>query len=169
MESQIKNLQLQEASRPLTEEELLKLRNLVANYNEIQTKLDTWWWQRAKANWLKHRSPLSSMRQLPREHENRIFSLQIGEIKWCLEDHLNSHFTSKWCLEDRTYAEGLPSLRMRISAADSQLLLSMPSEKKLRMLFFSFGKNKAPGFDGVTHSFFTHFWSFTMAKTIEAV
>ncbi|KAK8934811.1 hypothetical protein KSP39_PZI014723 [Platanthera zijinensis] len=49
---EINVFQMREAAGPLSED-LGSLRSLVANYNEIQTKLDVLWWQRAKNKWLK--------------------------------------------------------------------------------------------------------------------
>lgn len=52
LEEEIKFLQLREANRPLDDSELNMLRVLIASYNEVQTRLDAWWWQRAKCKWL---------------------------------------------------------------------------------------------------------------------
>ncbi|KAK8934118.1 hypothetical protein KSP39_PZI014314 [Platanthera zijinensis] len=62
---------------------------------------------------------------------------------------------------DSTVEEELPSPREKISDLESQLLVIPPTDAEIKKTVFSFGRNKAPGCDGVTHSFFTHFWNFT--------
>ncbi|KAK8942463.1 hypothetical protein KSP39_PZI008699 [Platanthera zijinensis] len=176
LEEEIKRIQMQEASRPLDMAELQLLRNLIADYNDIQTKLDTWWWQRTKCKWLSDGDRNSSFfhaAATQRKHENRIHSLLLGdetvtEDSRIVQEFLQ-HFNARWGLPDEFPDAALPLPNRTIDEVQAQILLSPITETEIKGAVFSFGRNKAPGFDGVTHSFFTHFWSFTTPDLMAAI
>ncbi|KAK8957686.1 hypothetical protein KSP39_PZI001088 [Platanthera zijinensis] len=82
LEKKINAIQLLEGQGPLSDDDLSLLRALVFSYNEVQTEIEAWWWQRAKSNWLQHgdrNSAFFHAAATQRKHGNHIFSLALGE------------------------------------------------------------------------------------------
>lgn len=126
LEEEISSIQLKEADRSLSQEELESLRSLVAGYNEIQTKLDSWWWQRSKCSWLANGGRNSNFFQAAatqHKQNNRIYNLERNGIiiqeQADLEKELRSYFSLRWCMSDETIDSAFPLPRRVLSAEES--------------------------------------------------
>ncbi|KAK8936556.1 putative ribonuclease H protein [Platanthera zijinensis] len=87
------------------------------------------------------------------------------EEAWMVNPNIHSVALSTW----RKPAAGDPNKILEVKCARTIKALARWTDAEIKTAVFSFGRNKAPGYDGVTHSFFTHFWKFTMFEIIAAV
>ncbi|PKA62859.1 putative mitochondrial protein [Apostasia shenzhenica] len=162
----------------LQSKEAASLLQLVANYNTTMARAETWWWQRAKTQWLTkgdrntsffHRVAIGKKRQ------NWIHAIVDASGHRTTKEidifgTMMEFFTSKWGIEDTI--NDFPSdlqPRATLSPLASAQLIREVTREEIRAAVFSLANNKAPGVDGVTGSFLKGYWAIVEREVVDAV
>ncbi|KAI0519721.1 hypothetical protein KFK09_007180 [Dendrobium nobile] len=149
-------------------DDLVLLRNKVHELNVTLRRLSTWWNQRAKVKWHEDGDTNSSFFQnfaSARRNGNRINqvkdrfnTIQVEENQ--IEKVFADFFEKKW-QQRNCILSGWPAIEenQKVNNVDLAMLNEEFSVQELHTLVFQQGNNKAPGFDGVTSSFYKSYWS----------
>ncbi|KAI0524450.1 hypothetical protein KFK09_003820 [Dendrobium nobile] len=158
-------------------EDLFLLRNKVHQLNITMKRLSTWWNQRAKARWHEEGNTNSKLHNFAtaRRNGNRIFQVKDEANKVHMdEDQIEKVFTKffekKWEYRE-CEVTGWPQImeNQKLNAEDMDLLNAEFTENEMQTAVFQQGKNKSPGADGVTSSFYKCYWNIVWDTLWKAV
>ncbi|KAL0926287.1 hypothetical protein M5K25_002504 [Dendrobium thyrsiflorum] len=159
-------------------EKLVLLRSKVHELNVTLRRLSTWWNQRAKAKWHEEGDTNSKffhnfasarrngnfIRQIKDEDNNLIEEVEQ------IEEVFLKFFKKKWRSRECNLT-GWPLINedQHLTFLEREMLSVEFTKEELKIAVFQQGKNKAPGFDGVTPSFFKSYWSIAEDITWKAI
>ncbi|KAI0515993.1 hypothetical protein KFK09_008664 [Dendrobium nobile] len=151
LKKEILLLQTEEANEGgLSVDKLKMLRNKVQELNVTLSRLSTWWNQRSKVRWQQEGDVNSNFfHQFASIKRN-------GNMIWQVKDEIGS------------MVDDLENIEM-ISKEDVVKLNMDFTKEELTKAVFMQGKNKSPGLDGITLSFFKFYWKIVEDETWKAI
>ncbi|KAI0519711.1 hypothetical protein KFK09_007170 [Dendrobium nobile] len=167
LKKDIEELQLEEASdQDFSASKGMILRNKISEFNSTLARLNTWWRQRAKANWLKEgylnssffhsfsngRRNANFIRQLKKE--DGVMIEDSADIRDCL----SRFFMNKWKYRS-CILSNWPVFENVLNQGHREALEADFTLRELESVIKDLGNNIAPRLDGITYSFFKSYWS----------
>ncbi|KAI0492159.1 hypothetical protein KFK09_026425 [Dendrobium nobile] len=160
----------------LDEENLWLLKAKVKELNGVLNNLNTWWKQRAKANWIKDgdantkffHSFASSRRNAKRISQVKDYNGMLTEDPTEIEEVFKRFLQGKWKYRNCSFS-GWPEPWVLLEDSDKDLMNTELDEAEIKSFICNLESNKAPGIDGITHSFFKKFWEIIQKDVVKAV
>ncbi|KAI0524487.1 hypothetical protein KFK09_003857 [Dendrobium nobile] len=165
LKAEILSLQEEEATNGwLEDEKLCLLRSKVKELNVILNHLNTWWKQRAKVKWnvegdsnTKVFHSFANVRRNTNTEDQR----EVEVVYY-------SFFLDKW-KERKCCLDNWPNSWQVLNEDHKTWLKKELTSYEVKETVMKLGNNKAPGCDGLTHSFFKNFWEIIGGDVCKAV
>ena len=161
---EIKNLDIQEEARCLTEEELARRTSLKIDFEKKVKEEEISWRQRSRCKWLKEgdkNTKFFHRMASARRRNNRITSLVDGDVRLSdrenIVNHIKDFFATLYAKEEWDIP-ALDNLQFdSIGEVNAAYLESEFEEAEVREAVFALGGDKALGPDGFPIAFFHRF------------
>ncbi|XP_020672715.1 uncharacterized protein LOC110092485 [Dendrobium catenatum] len=160
----------------LEEDKLWLLKAKVKELNVVLNNLNTWWRQRAKAKWVKDgdantkffHSFANSRRNINWISQVKDANGELSDDPGTIEEEFMRFFQVKW--ESRSCSfTGWPKPWTSLLNSDKEMLNRELNEAEISEVILNLGNNRAPGFDGISYSFFKAYWKIIRVDVVRVV